>query len=69
MEKKEKKECWYFFSWGLGVLGFLGILACIVEVIRFFVFQKPILWDRVIIVLLLSIGLYLLGVKYTKKYG
>ncbi len=69
MENKKDKESLHFFFWGIGVLGLLWILSCIVEVARFLVLKKLILWDRVIILLLMGIGLYLLGRKYTKRFG
>ena len=69
MRANEKKEALYFFFWGLGVAGFGIILIDIAEVIRYFVFQKPVLWNRVLIGFLFGICLYLLGVKYTKKLG
>ena len=65
---KNKNVYLAILFWSLGVSGFLGIVQCIVEIVRFLFLNKSIFWDRVIISLFLSIGLCLVGIKFTKKY-
>ncbi len=68
MMKSNHKESLYFFFWGIGVLGILWVLFSLVEIARYLIYSKTILWNRVIIGFLLGIGLFLLGRKHSKKY-
>jgi hypothetical protein len=67
--KNDKNLCLFFLFWGLQISGLLGIFAFVLELVRFFLFHKPIFWDRSFIVLVIGGVLFLIGKKYAKKYA
>jgi len=65
----KKNPYLFILFWGLEIAGLLQILIFSVGVFEFLIFNKQILWGRNLIILTMGIALFLIGRKYSKKFG
>ena len=64
MKTSDRGEAIFFVFWGLGVLGAGILLMVTVDIVRFMLFQKEILWLREMAVLIF--GIVCLSVSWLK---